>query len=80
MPEAGRSPLPPYLNRRDAAALLGISPRTLANLHSEQRGPLVVYVGARSPRYPVAALLSWWEARQSARGSGKDGRSEGSGD
>jgi excisionase family DNA binding protein len=68
-----RAPAPPrpadeapeYLTTREAAALLGVSVRTLEALRAEGRGPSFVRCG-RAVRYPRAAIASAVQSPSSA--------------
>ncbi len=44
-----------YLTRREAAAALGKSDRTLARWENQRIGPAITYIG-RTPYYSVRAL------------------------
>lgn len=62
-----------FLTRAQAAARLGIAPKTLANLHSTGGdAPPVVYVGPGSPRYSERALLAWLAGRTVANSTEAD--------
>lgn len=52
------------LSRAEAAAFLGIAPKTLANLATKGDGPPFFYIGPRSVRYLQADLHEWREARK----------------
>lgn len=51
-----------YLTPQEAAAMLRVSPRTMANWRSESRGPRYVLVEGQV-RYPKSALLEFLAAR-----------------
>lgn len=52
--------LPPFLSRQDAARLLGLSAKTLANWASAGRGPTFYRLG-RKVLYPTKDLIAWIE-------------------
>ena len=54
-----------YLSVEEAAAELGVTPRTLHRWHAERIGPPRTKVG-RSPLYRKAALLDWVARREQA--------------
>jgi len=47
------------LDERGAAALLGVSTRTMERWRAERTGPPFVRLSARAIRYSRAALLRW---------------------
>jgi predicted DNA-binding transcriptional regulator AlpA len=51
------------LDERDAAASLGLQPRTLQLWRRTGEGPSFVRVSSRCVRYRVADLESWAESR-----------------
>jgi predicted DNA-binding transcriptional regulator AlpA len=51
------------LDERDAAAALGLTPRTLQAWRSAGEGPPHVRISSRCVRYRVADLEDWAEAR-----------------
>ena len=53
--------LPPALDEAEAAAVLGVHPRTLANWRSQRRGPRYVAVGRRRV-YRISDLEEYLEA------------------
>lgn len=62
------------LTRTAAASLLGIAPKTLANLATKGGGPPIIYVGPRSPRYSLSDLRTWKDARRVANTSEGDAK------
>ena len=54
------------LDRDEAAALLGVSPRTLDRWNLEGSGPVRIQVG-RKVRYRRAALVDWLGTREGFR-------------
>ena len=53
--------LPAALNEVEAAAILGVHPRTLANWRSQRRGPKYIAVGRRRV-YRVEDILNYMSA------------------
>jgi predicted DNA-binding transcriptional regulator AlpA len=51
-----------FLNRAEAAELLGLQTQTLANYLWRGEGPPVTHLSRRCVRYSRAALLRWAEA------------------
>lgn len=56
-----------YLSARDAAALVNLSEKTLANMRSQQRGPAYIKLGGRV-LYPADLLYEWIEANSVLHG------------
>ncbi|NQW89643.1 helix-turn-helix domain-containing protein [Curtobacterium sp. VKM Ac-2861] len=54
-------PFPDLVSDVDVAALLGVSPKTLANWRSAGIGPSYFKVGGRV-RYDQAVILAWLDA------------------
>jgi predicted DNA-binding transcriptional regulator AlpA len=52
---------------REAAALLGYSPRALQNWRLRGGGPVFVKVSGRSIRYQNSDLMAWIAAKRRAR-------------
>lgn len=50
------------VRRSDAAQIVGLKAKTLANMYSAGEGPTVIKRG-RLPYYPVQSLLEWHEQR-----------------
>jgi len=48
-----------YVNDLEAAAILGISPKTIQLWRFEKRGPPPSKFGTRTIRYRLSALLDW---------------------
>lgn len=55
-------PFQPLLTTAQAAALLGLSPRTLGGLRLRGGGPRYVRLSARAVRYRREDLAAWIEA------------------
>jgi predicted DNA-binding transcriptional regulator AlpA len=53
-----------FLNRVEAAELLGLRPQTLANLTWLNSGPPYVRLSARCLRYDRDELIAWMKARE----------------
>ncbi len=49
----------PVLKQSEAAAILGVSPRTLEAWRHRGGGPLFIKISARCIRYRLADLLEW---------------------
>jgi len=79
---AGRGPAalpaPLLLDTATAAAMLGLSPRTLEAMRARGGGPPYVRVSARCIRYRVADLEAWASAhvRRSTADDGTAGAEE----
>ncbi|MBA8988889.1 MULTISPECIES: helix-turn-helix transcriptional regulator [Curtobacterium] len=58
-------PLPDLVSDVDVAALLGVSPKTLANWRSAGVGPSYFKIGGRV-RYDRAVILTWLDAARVA--------------
>lgn len=52
------------LDTREVARILGLAPKTVANLRKRGGGPEWVAVGGRSVRYTREALTRYLEARR----------------
>ena len=50
-----------YLGREKAAALIGVSPRTLDRYALKEAFPRPRMIG-RSPKWPLLALVEWMES------------------
>ena len=66
-------PLDSYVDRKEAARLLGIRPATLADYAIRGCGPPFAKIG-RSIRYPLRGLQQWAESR-TVTSTAKFGRS-----
>jgi hypothetical protein len=55
------------MHEREAAALLGYSPRALQNWRLRGGGPVFVKVSERSIRYQHSDLMAWIAGRRRAR-------------
>ena len=55
------------MHEREAAALLGYSPRALQNWRLRGGGPIFVKVSERSIRYQHSDLMAWIAAKRRAR-------------
>ena len=64
---------PTYLSTRQAAELLGVSPRTLERYRGSGEGPPYMKVGPRV-RYARADLDAWMEEGRPPPKPGKNGR------
>lgn|GEM_PF-2742833 len=65
---------PLCVDRKTAAALLGLAPKTLANQHVLGIGPPVVYVGTQSPRYLLEDIHAYLRSRRVAHSTEGDAR------
>ena len=65
-PQALESTSPPSVAANEAAAMLGVSPRTLANWRTQGIGPAFVRVGSVHSRtlYRVDDLAAWLDANR----------------
>lgn len=55
---------PMYLNTREAAAFLGLSPRTLDRYRVTGEGPPFYKLGPRRVGYKKADMVAWVESRR----------------
>ncbi len=53
-----------FLNRKEAAEFLGLSPQTLANYSWRGEGPPFIRISDRCIRYDWAELAAWMKARE----------------
>jgi predicted DNA-binding transcriptional regulator AlpA len=61
---ASSSPTPePLLSERDAATILGLTPRTLQAWRARGDGPAFVRISSRCVRYQASALDNWIQDR-----------------
>ena len=56
------------LTKREAAAFIGVSERTLANLHNLMKGPPRLNLSDRRVGYRKSSLLAWLESREQSVG------------
>ncbi|QDB99738.1 helix-turn-helix domain-containing protein [Mesorhizobium sp. 8] len=49
----------PLLTTKQAAALLGYAPQTLANMRAAGRGPAFIKLGNGATRYKPSAIRDW---------------------
>lgn len=62
--DAASSPAPePLLSERDAATILGLTPRTLQAWRARGDGPAFVRISSRCVRYQPSALEEWIQDR-----------------
>lgn len=66
-PTAASSDRDRLMHEREAAALLGYSPRALQNWRLRGGGPIFVKVSERSIRYQHSDLMAWIAAKRRAR-------------
>ena len=65
---------PLCVTRKQAAAMLGVASKTLANMHSLGSGPAVVYVAPSSPRYLIEDIHAYLRSRRVAHSTEGDAR------
>lgn len=53
-----------YLNDREAAKFLNLSPQTLRNWRAQCQGPAYIKVGRRSVRYDIDDLKAFMEGNR----------------
>ncbi len=59
-----QSERPQIVRSREAARILGVSPRTLSNWRWKGKGPRVVRLSARCVGYDIRDLIDYLESRK----------------